>query len=241
MINLTGQKLVREYIELDTVDSTNRYALDAGRDGLLVTARRQTAGRGRQGRLWFSPRDDNIYMTITLAHPDPRLCLVAGVAVREALVSLLEGASARIKWPNDILVLGRKVCGILCQTRGSIAAIGIGVNVNQTTWPDELKDTAVSLKLATGKTYGRDEVIQAAVQALDQWFDIYHAGGFEPVRQAFLKHCHCAGETARLEDGTPCVIRNLTPEGFLEVEVMGIRRIVVSGDVRLDCSGSRHA
>jgi len=241
VINLTGQRLVREHIELDTVDSTNRYALDTGRDGLLVTAREQTAGRGRQGRLWFSPRNDNIYMTITLTYPDPRLCLVSGVAVREALAGLLsEAMVVKIKWPNDILILDRKVCGILCQARGSIAAIGIGVNVNQTTWPDELRDTAISLKLATGKTYRRNQVIQAAVHGLDKWFSIYHADGFEPVRKAFLEHSHCAGETARLEDGTPCVIRDLTPEGFLEVEALGGRRIVVSGDVRLDCPGARH-
>ena len=241
MIDLTGLKLVREYIELDMVDSTNRYALDAAWAGLLITAREQTAGRGRQGRSWFSPPGENIYMTLTLQAPDPRFCIVAGVAVRAALAGLLGNVELKIKWPNDILVMGRKVCGILCEARGGVSAIGIGVNVDQTDWPDELHDTATSLKLATGKTFVRDEVIQAAVQSLDHWFGIYHADGFEPVRQAFLEHSLCVGQTARLEDGMPCVIRDLTSEGFLEVEVEGVRSIIVSGDVRLDRSRLRHA
>jgi BirA family transcriptional regulator, biotin operon repressor / biotin---[acetyl-CoA-carboxylase] ligase len=233
VIDLKGLTLIREYIELDIIDSTNRYALDTGQPGLLIIARQQTAGRGRQSRTWFSPAGENIYMTLTLGTPDPRYPILTGVAVRTALAGVLVNEAVNIKWPNDILVQGRKVCGILCEARGGLTAIGIGVNVNQISWPDELVDSAISLKLIAGKTYGRDDIIQTVMQSLDLWFSIYQEKGFEPVRQDFLGHSLCLGESARLEDGTPCLINDLTPEGFLEVEVGGVRRIIVSGDVLL--------
>jgi len=232
VINFTGLQLVREYIELDTVDSTNRYALDADRDGILITAREQTAGRGRQGRMWFSPPSQNIYMTLAVKNPDPRFPLVAGVAVREALAGLLSSAvEVKIKWPNDILILDHKVCGILCEARGNIAALGVGVNVNQSDWPDELNSSATSLKLVTGRTFVLDEVLQTLVRSLDHWFTLYQDQGFESVRAAFLEHGLYLGSQGRLEDGTPCVILGLSEEGYLEVEVKGQRRAIVNGDV----------
>ncbi len=231
MIDLTGLKLIREHIELDTVDSTNTYALNAARPGLLVTARSQTEGRGRQGRRWFSPPTGNIYMTLTLPAPDPRLCLVAGAAVRETLAGLLGGVEVRIKWPNDILILGRKVCGILCEARGGVAALGIGVNVNQSEWPAELTDSATSLKLVSLRALPLDDVLQTLVAGLDRWLVLYRDHGFEPVRAAFLEHGPRPGSPGRLEDGTPCVMLGLSAEGFLEVEVEGRRRTIISGDV----------
>lgn len=241
MIDLTGLKLVQEHIELACVDSTNRFALDAARIGLLITAQEQTAGRGRKGRSWFSPLGENIYMTLTVGSPDPHYPLVTGVAVRSALADMVEGEDIKIKWPNDILIQGRKVCGILCEARGNTAALGIGVNVNQTTWPDELSNTAISLKLVTGKAFIHDEVIQALVLSLDQWFTIYSDKGFEPVRTAFLEHGLCHASPAVLEDGTLCMIVGLSPEGFLEVEVNGERRTIVSGDVLLAGPRGAHA
>jgi len=232
VIDLTGQRLVREHIELDTVDSTNRYALDAGREGLLITAREQTAGRGRQGRMWFSPPGANIYLTLAIRNPDPRYPLVAGAAVREALSGLLgDAAGVKIKWPNDILILNRKVCGILCEARGTIAALGVGVNVNQSDWPDGLENSAISLKRITGRTFVLDEVLQTLVGSLDHWLTLYQNQGFEPVRAAFLEHGLSQGSQGRLEDGRPCVILGLSEEGYLEVEVEGQRHTIVSGDV----------
>lgn len=142
--------LVQEYRELDAVDSTNRYALDAGIVGLLVTARSQTRGRGTKGRTWFSPHDTNLYLTVTLGEPDQRFPIVTGVAVHDALSELCRGIEVEIKWPNDIMISGKKVCGILCESKGALTAIGIGINVRQTAWPDDLIETATSLSAATG-------------------------------------------------------------------------------------------
>ncbi|HPA84788.1 MAG TPA: hypothetical protein PLJ30_08265, partial [Deltaproteobacteria bacterium] len=89
MANISSTGIVREIIELHSVGSTNTVALDSGRPGLLVVASERTAGRGRKGRTWFSPAGTNLYMTLTVDTNDPRLPLVAGVAVREALSELM--------------------------------------------------------------------------------------------------------------------------------------------------------
>ncbi len=143
---LKSKKIITEFIELNQVDSTNQYALDKSRPGLLVTARAQNAGRGRRGRPWFSPAGENVYMTLTVAPPEERYPIIAGVAVRAAIAGLVPDEAVAVKWPNDIVISGRKVCGILCETRGPITAIGIGVNVNQQAWPKELEHRACSLK-----------------------------------------------------------------------------------------------
>jgi len=182
--------------------------------------------------MWFSPPGQNIYMTLTVKDSDPRFCLVAGVAVREALAGLLgDAVEVKIKWPNDILILNRKVCGILCEARGGIAALGIGVNVNQSEWPAELTDSATSLKLVSLRALPLEDVLQALVAGLDRWLVLYRDHGFEPVRAAFLEHGPRPGSPGRLEDGTPCVMLGLSAEGFLEVEVEGRRRTIISGDV----------
>lgn len=231
MISLHGLQLVTECIELVKVDSTNRYALDCGRPGLLVIAREQTAGRGRKQRTWFSPPGDNIYLTVTVDMVDPRLTIVAGVAVQAALAGLAANREVRIKWPNDILIEGKKVCGILCEARGGIMAVGIGVNVNQTAWPDEIRDTAIALAVAAEMPLARDAVLTPLLDQLDRWFALYRSQGFEPIRAAFLDHGLLRGIRARLEDGTCCQLMDLTRDGHLEVDIAGEMHCIVSGDV----------
>lgn len=232
MITLDG--LVRERLALASVDSTNRYALDAGRPGLLVSADEQTAGRGRKGRAWFSPPGENIYMTLTLAGTDPRFALVTGAAVHTALAVLVGDRSCLLKWPNDILIEGKKSGGILCEARGGITAVGIGVNVNQTVWPVEIEATAISLAGATGRPFVRAEVMQAILAALEVWLAVYRTKGLEPVRAYFRAHSRMLGSPARLEDGTPCRVMDISPEGYLEVEIGREKRFITSGDILPD-------
>lgn len=232
MITLDG--LVKERVTLACVDSTNRYALEAGRPGLLVSADEQTAGRGRKGRAWFSPPGENIYMTLTLAGADPRWALVTGAAVHTAVAVLAGDCPCLLKWPNDILIEGKKAGGILCEARGGITAIGIGVNVNQTVWPAEIAATAISLAGATGRSFAPAEVMQAILAALETWFALYRTEGLEPVRSYFRAHSRMRGSPARLEDGTPCRVVDISPEGYLEVEVGHERRLITSGDILPD-------
>lgn len=223
--------LIKEYIELDEVDSTNRYALDTGRVGVLVTARIQSGGRGTRGRTWFSPAGTNLYMTITTGKPDGRFPLVTGVAVRDALAGLLQSAAVDIKWPNDMIISGKKVCGILCESRGDLTAIGIGINVNQACWPDELQGTAVSLAQVRGSEVDTAQVMNHVVICMDRWFSRFHQEGFSPVRERFLQCGLLKDYELKTEDGLPCSVVDIDNEGHLLVNVSGKLRTLVTGSI----------
>jgi BirA family transcriptional regulator, biotin operon repressor / biotin---[acetyl-CoA-carboxylase] ligase len=224
--------IIREVIELDSVDSTNTYALEAGRAGLLVAASRQTGGRGRLGRTWFSPDDGNIYLTLTVDSKDPRLAIVAGVAVHEA-VSPFAGAKEplEIKWPNDLIIGARKICGILCEARGGIAAVGIGLNVNGKSWPPELQGRAASLAEVTGSNMDRDQVLDSLALSLEKWFCLFFRDGFGPVRERFLIHGMLRGHELSTEQDQPCTILGMNGEGHLVIDVSGSPLEMVSGTI----------
>ncbi|MEE1086457.1 MAG: biotin--[acetyl-CoA-carboxylase] ligase [Schaedlerella sp.] len=154
------------------IDSTNNKAKELAAQGAphrsLVVADRQTAGRGRRGRVWLSEETDNVYMTILLRPefaPDkaPMLTLVMAYSAAQAIHSLT-GLDIQIKWPNDLVWAGRKLVGILTEMSvdaGGIhyVIVGVGVNVNTEYFPKEVADTAVSLRLATGKMWDKSELI----------------------------------------------------------------------------------
>jgi BirA family biotin operon repressor/biotin-[acetyl-CoA-carboxylase] ligase len=150
-------------------DSTNTRAreLAAGGapHGTLVTADEQSAGRGRQGRAWVAAPGDALLMSVLLRELDPVLPLAAAVAVAEAV-----GPDARIKWPNDVWLDGRKVSGILIEGRPQEgwAVLGIGVNVGTREFPEELSEIATSLALH-GSDTTREELLAALVERLDHW------------------------------------------------------------------------
>jgi BirA family biotin operon repressor/biotin-[acetyl-CoA-carboxylase] ligase len=150
-------------------DSTNTRAreLAAGGapHGTLVTADEQSAGRGRQGRAWVTAPGDALLMSVLLRELDPVLPLAAAVAVAEAV-----GQDARIKWPNDVWLDGRKVSGILIEGRPQEgwAVLGIGVNVGTREFPEELSEIATSLALHGADTT-REELLAALVERLDHW------------------------------------------------------------------------
>jgi BirA family transcriptional regulator, biotin operon repressor / biotin---[acetyl-CoA-carboxylase] ligase len=216
--------LIDEFIDLPVIDSTNRYALDTARKGLLVRAGRQTAGRGRRGRTWFSPEGQNLYMTITLSQPEERYPLLAGVAVRAGLSALLGGRNLEIKWPNDIIFSGRKVCGILCETRGPITAVGIGINVNQNTWPEDITDKAISLYEIAAVRFDLDDVTETVVSHFVHWIKRFGESGFAPVRKELIKHGLLRGYNLSTEDNQRCTIKDIDMNGHLIIDVSGVTR-----------------
>lgn len=168
-------------IRLQSVDSTNRYAkrlaLEGAAHKTLVMAEEQTQGRGRRGRNWISPAGEGIFMTLILRpdmSPDrvPMLSLHTALAVCLA-ISRATGMEAKIKWPNDIVLGGRKVCGMLLEMDADVNQVrsvvaGIGINVHQTHFPEEIAHTASSLDLACGKRLSRMEVVRAFLAAFDE-------------------------------------------------------------------------
>jgi BirA family transcriptional regulator, biotin operon repressor / biotin---[acetyl-CoA-carboxylase] ligase len=156
-------------------DSTNErakmLALGGAPHGTLVTADEQSAGRGRQGRMWIADPGHALLMSLIvrgLGKGDALLPLVAAVAVCEACEGVA-GVSCRIKWPNDVWIDGRKVCGILVEGRPQEgwAVLGIGVNVSTPVFPDELADIATSLALAAGDAPSREDMLEALLDSLE--------------------------------------------------------------------------
>jgi BirA family biotin operon repressor/biotin-[acetyl-CoA-carboxylase] ligase len=154
----------------EELDSTNEQALKLGREGAghgsVVVAERQLAGRGRRGAAWLSGEGSGLAFTVLL-RPQmeralwPRLSLVAGVAVARSIERV--GLSPEIKWPNDVLVAGRKVCGILVEAEGDFVVVGIGLNVGKMELPGELQETATSLATEGATQKRREEYLSEIV------------------------------------------------------------------------------
>lgn len=179
----------REILYLRSVDSTNRYARElaarGAAEGTLVVADEQTAGRGRRGRGWLSPAGEGVFMSLILrpqAHPSQvaGLSLQAALATARAIASVT-GLDARIKWPNDIVCGGKKVCGMLLEMNADEQSVrdvvaGIGINVHQRDFPPEIAQTAASLDLLTGTSVNRAALVRAFLKEFEAVCDMAQAG-----------------------------------------------------------------
>jgi len=174
----------------DSVTSTNdvaRELAEAGaEEGTTVVAAEQTAGRGRYARRWHSPKGEGLYHSIIVRPPVPPsrapvLGLVAAVALAETLREEY-GVLADIKWPNDVMIGGRKVAGILLELeieddRVRYVVLGVGVNINQARFPDEIAEVATSLRRETGMTYDVETFRHRFFVRLEQWYEAWKAEG----------------------------------------------------------------
>lgn len=237
-------------VHRDVVDSTNRLAIDLARDGAeegtAVVAEEQTAGRGRLGRTWESPPRLNLYLSVVLRPPMPPvdvplLALVAAVAVAEAIAAET-GLRAEIKWPNDVLLGGRKAAGILTELeaeadRVRFVVLGIGVNLNagRDDLPPELRDKATSLARECGRPVDRAGFTARLLERLDADYDELLAAGFTGLRRRYEERHALTGrwvavEGARRIEGE---VRGIDADGALLVETTaGVER-VLSGEVTL--------
>ncbi|WP_405157468.1 biotin--[acetyl-CoA-carboxylase] ligase [Paenibacillus sp. FSL H8-0283] len=184
-----GRKAVLLASTLSTQGDVLKLAEQGQAEGAVVIAEEQTGGRGRFGRQWFSPPGKGIWMSVLL-RPDlplqhtPQLTLLTGVAVCRA-VRACSGADAGIKWPNDVLIDGRKVCGILLEStvedhevRYCIAGIGVDVNFDPEDYPEDLTPIATSLKMETGQSVDRTKLTAAILTELEQLYFLYQKEGF---------------------------------------------------------------
>lgn len=243
-------KLGSEVLRFDSLPSTNDRARDlaaaGSAEGTAVIARRQTSGRGRMGRSWSSPSGEGLYLSIILRpEVEPAnssvITLAAAVAVAETL-SLDYGAAADIKWPNDVLVEGRKICGILVESaiegdRVQHAILGIGINLSQEQFPEEIRHTATSLLIETGRRVSADEIATHLFERLELW---YRASLANPVkvlgRWEELASCarSCDVRITSFESVIEGVTRGLSERGGLMLESSdGEIREIVSGEVSL--------
>lgn len=188
---------VHEFESLgSTNDEANRLAVGGAAEGEVVIADCQTAGRGRLDRQWESPAGKNIYLSIILRPETPptttsQLTLVAAVAVAETLAKFSKERPA-VKWPNDVLIDGKKVCGILTEMSAKrdktdfvILGIGINVNTDLDDFSAEIKETATSLALIKGSTSDRAEIQTELFQKLEHWYRTYLTQGFLPIYERY--------------------------------------------------------
>jgi BirA family biotin operon repressor/biotin-[acetyl-CoA-carboxylase] ligase len=227
----------------EEVDSTNdeirRLGLNGSPDGTVLIADRQTAGRGRRGAKWVCPPGEALAFSVLVRTPEPkalwpRLALAAGLAVAEALESY--SVEAGIKWPNDVWVGGRKICGVLIEAESDFAIIGIGLNVNPLAFPEDLAATATSLAIETGHTVNRAEVLAAVLQRFER--SRHQIGAdFSHLLRAIRQRCVLTGHRIRLQaaDGArEGFCEGIGEAGELRLSVNGIvERILQADEIRL--------
>ncbi len=222
-----------EYIHFDTIDSTNTWAkkhasqLDPSQI-TCITAQEQTEGRGRWHRVWFSPKNQNIYATIYFCIPKdaPYLGNIPQIIAFSCIKMLQDrGIKGQIKWPNDVLVGGEKIAGILCEAvtleKEIGIVLGIGLNVNM---KEELLSTidqpATSLAQLSGQTWNIEQILGLLLEQFLQDLLVLQKKGFAPFKEEFGKLLAYKGEEISFHDGVNLIkgiCHSLTPDGHLNV------------------------
>ena len=250
---LAGTRFAGQLHFFPSIDSTNSHAMrqaDAGApDGSVYFSDEQTAGRGRGAHAWTSPPGSGLYVSVLLrpliAPADVLwLSLAAGLAVHGA-VRAVTSLDADLRWPNDLLLGPRKFCGILTElnaevTRVRHAVVGIGINVHQPQFPEELRASATSLFLETGRSWPRQDLLLALLQSLDREVAALTASpdptkATGSIRRRLEQHSSWVrNKRVRVDEGEGFagVTEGLDPRGFLQVRTPQGVRSVLSGGVR---------
>ena len=232
----------------DETDSTNvrasRLAEEGAEHGTLVVADQQDAGKGRRGRGWSSLPGTGIFMTLILKpelNPSnaSMLTLVAAMAVAKG-ITRCTGMEAKIKWPNDIVINGKKVVGILTEMSAQMdyvnhIVVGIGINVNNESFPEEIAQNATSLLLQSGKRVNRAALIEAVWEEFEKYYDIYlkteDMQGLVGEYDQKLANMNKQVRVLDPKDPYEGTARGITPKGELIVDTWEARKLVSSGEV----------
>lgn len=240
-------RMVRGY---ESAGSTNQIALqwaaEGALEGSLVTAEHQTAGRGRRGRTWNAPHGQNLLFSLVLRPdlaPEERsiLSIVAAVAVGETIDEITAPLQTRVKWPNDVLLEGRKVGGILLEASfsgasGGAIVLGIGLNVNQMNFDAKLTARATSLCLEVGRPLSRATLLARLLGRLESRYDALFAGGRSALLAAYEERLTERGSAITLyrHKSAPPVegtVLGINSEGALRLRLPEGERVFHAGDV----------
>jgi BirA family biotin operon repressor/biotin-[acetyl-CoA-carboxylase] ligase len=246
---LKGSLFGKRIYHFFKTDSTNRVALELGHagepEGAVVLAEEQTAGRGRQGRAWHSERAAGIYVTLLLRPKlapvqAPLLTMMAGLSARSAVQSVT-GLAVDLKWPNDVLVRGKKAGGILTEMHAEpgqirFVIVGIGLDVNQEKFPAELANLATSLRVESGKPQSRLELLVRLLREFESDYNRFLREGAAGVVARFEEvSSYANGKHVRVTNGVESytgTTAGLGPEGLLRVKRdNGELVTVLAGDV----------
>lgn len=241
--------VAKEVLYFDTIDSTNTKAQELAEkgypSGTLVVADKQESGKGRRGRSWVSPSGTGIFMTLMIK-PDinpnnaSMLTLVAALAVAKAITSVT-GEKALIKWPNDIVINGKKVCGILTEMNAQFdyinnIVVGIGINVHNESFPEEISQMASSLMIeAGGKRFHRAQIIAETMSYFEQYYDTFlKTQDLSALVREYDELLVNRNKSVRVLDPKEPFdgkAMGITPKGELIVDTWESRKLVSSGEV----------
>jgi BirA family transcriptional regulator, biotin operon repressor / biotin---[acetyl-CoA-carboxylase] ligase len=227
----------RPFLYRETCESTQRLLERSLGEGAVGLCDEQTGGRGRLGRSWTAPAGTAILVSVLLEPPRDRaiaeLSLVGGIATAET-VEAATGLEARIKWPNDVLVDGRKVAGVLAEASEGAVVLGIGLNVNQDRGglPAETALPAASLRTASSSHHERAPILADLLARLEQVYDLWRERGFEAIHPGLAARDFLKGRRL-VVDGKPGTGVGIDQSGRLGVEIAGERRSIESGEVLL--------
>lgn len=239
-----GKKIYYMNVTDSTNTQANHLAETGAPHGTLVVADRQEAGRGRRGRVWESPAHTGIFMTLLLK-PEiapgnaSMLTLVTALAVTKG-IERVTGLSPRIKWPNDIVVRGKKVCGILTEMSAQIdyvthIVIGVGINVQNEDFPEEIAEVATSLKLETGNTVNRAKLIEAIWEEFEKYYEQFmQTQNLKAMVQEYNTYLVNRNQKVKVLDPKEPfegLAQGITERGELVVDTWEARRLVTSGEV----------
>ena len=229
---------------IESVDSTNeeikRRAKGGAQQGLTIVSDEQTHGRGRIGRAWTSPKGSSVYESILLK-PEispaqaPCITLAAGLAVCRAINEIAE-VEARIKWPNDVIIGRKKLCGILTEmmiedNAAAFAVVGVGINVNNSSFPGDTGKKATSLRIEKGRVFSRNQIIIKLAECFEDVYNEFIMSGFDALKEEYIKSCATIGRTVSTQrqgieiSGTAV---DIADDGGLVVETADGEKIKVS-------------
>lgn len=228
----------------ESIDSTMTAAARLAREGCaagtVVGAEEQTAGVGRHGHSWHSEPEAGLYVSLVLKPPLgaaalPLVMLALGLATQQAIAQMTNLA-ADLRWPNDVLLGGRKCAGVLAHLEGGVVIAGIGINVSPTRFPPEIQDLATSLRLE-GAAVSREDLLVALIRAIDDCCRILTTEGAAPILTMFTRaSSYAQGRRVRVEqqgatvEGVTC---GLDPRGFLRLlDENGKETTILAGGVR---------
>ena len=204
--------------------------------GTVVVADRQKKGKGRKGRRWES-QEGGLYFSFVLCERDFRdfvqLPLVVGLALSLYLEHI--GVKTGIKWPNDVHTRGKKISGVLVEKSAGRIVVGVGLNVNQESFPKELEVGATSIRLITGREHDRREVLRGVLDSISDNVNLYRLEGFKPFKEKIENRLLFKGEEVVILGGKPEVgiLIGIDEEGFLLLHTHAGEKRIVAGDVSL--------
>ncbi|MEI6153700.1 MAG: biotin--[acetyl-CoA-carboxylase] ligase [Deltaproteobacteria bacterium] len=247
--HLDTNSIVKEIIYQDTIDSTNSFAFKlavGGKpEGTCVVAEAQKTGKGRLNRVWFSPPGENLYLSIILkplVHPARvyPITFLSSLAVYDT-IKRVTGIIPTLKWPNDVLIHGKKVCGTLLEisteadmVRFIVVGIGFNINMKEKEIDEPIKNKATSLHIETKKTYERASVCGILLSNLDKYYSIFRKNGEQEICSIWEKTAQTKGkylEINQMGEVYKGISEGIDTSGAMLININGKVKRIIAGDV----------